>query len=88
MLCSFLLFSKVIHYACICTLFFIFFSIMVYHRILPIVPCASCSTLLFAHPMYNSLHLLIPNSQSLPPPALSPLATNHKSVLYVCNNVF
>ena len=25
-------------------------------------------TLLFIHPIYNSLHLLIPNSQSIPPP--------------------
>ena len=27
---------------------------------------------LFIHPVYNSLHLLIPNSQSCPPPPLPP----------------
>ena len=80
--------AKWFSYTYICTLFFIFFSIIVYHRILNIVPCAACRILLFLHPMYNSLHLLIPNSQSNPPPALSPLATNPKSVPYVCNSVF
>ena len=34
--------------------------------------------------MYNSLHLLMPNSQSFPPPPPSPSATENKSVLYVC----
>ena len=34
----------------------------------------------------NSLHLLIPNSQSIPPPPLLPLGT-HKSVLYVCESL-
>ena len=37
-------------------------------------------TLLFIHSIYNSLHLLIPNSQSFPPPA--PTRSNHKSVLF------
>ena len=37
--------------------------------------------LLFIHPVYNSWHLLIPNSQSFPPPFPPP--SNHKSVLYV-----
>ena len=36
-------------------------------------------TLLLIHPIYNSFHLLIPNSQSIPPPPLG----NHKSLLYV-----
>ena len=37
--------------------------------------------------MCNSLHLLIPNSQSEPtPPHLLPLG-NHKSLLYVCESV-
>ena len=36
--------------------------------------------------IYNSLHLLIPNSQSIPPPPTLPLR-NHKSVLYVCESV-
>ena len=39
---------------------------MVYHKILNIVPCAISRTLLFIHSIYNSLHLLIPNSQSFP----------------------
>ena len=39
MLCYFLLYSKVIQLY-IYAFFFIFFSIMVYHRILNIVPCA------------------------------------------------
>ena len=41
---------------------------------------------LFIHPMYTSLHMLIPNSQSYPPPPLLPLG-NPKSVLYVCESV-
>ena len=32
-------------------------------------------TLLFVHSIFNSLPLLIPNSQSFPPPLSSPLAT-------------
>ena len=54
--------------------FFIFFSSMVYHRIFNIVPCAILRTLCI-HPVYISLHLLIPNSQSFPHPPTSPLAT-------------
>ena len=47
-------------------LFFIFFSIMVYPRRLDIVPCAIDRTLLFIHSKCNSLHLLTPNSLSIP----------------------
>ena len=43
-------------------------------------------SLLFIHPIYNNLHLLIPNSQSILPPLPLPLG-NHKSVLYVCESV-
>ena len=43
-------------------------------------------TLLVTHPVCNSLHLLTPNSHSIPPPPLLPL-DNHKSVLYVCEYV-
>ena len=43
-------------------------------------------TLLFIHSLYNSLHLLTPNSQSIPSPSPSPLG-NHKSVLYVCESM-
>ena len=45
----------------------IFFSIMVYHRIVNIVPYTYKKTLLFIHPLYNSLHLLTPSPQSIPP---------------------
>ena len=34
--------------------------------------------------LYTSLHLLIPNSQSFPPP---PPLGNHRSVLYACESV-
>ena len=40
MLCKFLVYSKVIQYLSIYLFFLIFFSIMVYYRILNIVPCA------------------------------------------------
>ena len=53
---------------------FVFFSIMIYHRIL------DNRTLLFIHSLYNSLHLPIPNFQPILPPSplpkpLSPLET-------------
>ena len=53
---------------------FVFFSIIVhlgywmYFHVL-------YSRTLFIHPVYNSLHLLIPNSQSIPPSPLPVLAT-------------
>ena len=43
------------------------------------------STTVFTHPVWNSLHLLIPASQPFPPPAASP--GNHKSALCVCESV-
>ena len=43
-------------------LFHILFQIMVYHRILTIVPCAISRTLLLIHSIGKSLHLLIPDS--------------------------
>ena len=55
--------------------FFIFFSIRIYHRVLDTVPC----TLQFIHFVCNSLHLLIPNSPSRPLRTPVPLGT-HKSV--------
>ena len=67
-----------IHYHNIRTPFFIFFSIIVYHRTLIIVP--RDIYLSFIHSIHNSIHLIIPNSQSIPP--LPPLYHgNHKSVL-------
>ena len=38
-------------------------SIIVYHKILDMVPCAIGQDMLFIHSRHNSLHLLIPNSQ-------------------------
>ena len=46
---------------------YVFFSIMVCHRILNIVSVLYNRIMLFIHPIYCSLHLLIPNSQSFPP---------------------
>ena len=43
-------------------------------------------TLLFICSIYTSLHLLNPNSHSIPPPALQ-APGNHKSVLCVCESV-
>ena len=42
---------------------------MVYRRILNTV--LYTRTLLFIRPIYNSFHLLIPNSHSIPPPCLA-----------------
>ena len=44
-------------------------------------PVLYSRTLLFIHSIYTTLHLLIPNSQSIPTPPLLPLG-NHKSVFY------
>ena len=74
MLCLFLLYNKIIQLY-IHTFFFVSFSIMVYHRILTIAPCALQQTLLLIHSLCNSLHLLIPASHSMPLPIPSPLAT-------------
>ena len=60
---------------CVYIFFFIFSSIMVYHRILNIVSCAIEKDLVIQS-IYNSLHLLMP---SLLTP--SPLAT--MSLFYV-----
>ena len=46
--------------------FFKLFSIMANHRILNIVPCA----IQFIHSIYNSLHLLVPNSQFVASPKI------------------
>ena len=68
-LCQSLLYSKVTQLCTYIHSFFkIFFSIMVYRRILNIVPCAIQKDLVSYHSIYNSLYLLAPNSQSNPPP--------------------
>ena len=66
------------------TFFIIFFSIMVYHRILNIVPCLLSKTLLFIHYIYTSFHPLTPNSHFDPLP--SSLATT-SLFSYVCESV-
>ena len=59
---------------------------MVDHRTLNTVPVLYNRTLLFIHPIYNSLHLLILNFHSIPPPNPLPLG-DHKSVIYACESV-
>ena len=49
---------------------------MVYHRIVNIVSCAIQQDLVFIHSLYTSLHLLIPNSQSIPLLLDLPLTTS------------
>ena len=58
------------------TFFNILFSIMVYHRSLNILPCAVQWTS-YIHSMYNSLHVIAPNLQSISPPHPSHLATTN-----------
>ena len=48
-------------------------------------PELNSRNLLFIHYKCNSLHLLIPNSQSIPLPTL--LLGNHKSVVCVCESI-
>ena len=67
-------------------LFLIFFSIIVYPRILDIVLCAIQSRTSFIHSKCNSLHLQIPNSHSTPSP-LSSSATVSLD-LCVCESYF
>ena len=86
MLCYFLLYGKMIQlyiYIYIYILFHIL-SIMVYHRI-EYISVLRSKTLQFTHPIYNSLHLVTPNSPSILPIHL--LLGNHKSVLYGCESV-
>ena len=83
MLLQFLLYSKVTpSYINIHS-----FSHIIFHHVLAqeTIPVLYSRISLFIHSKCNSLHLLTPNSQSipLPPPHLG----NHKSVLYVCEFV-
>ena len=43
---------------CVCVFFFIFFSIMVYHRILNMVPCATQGSTLFLNRGGRDLNLV------------------------------
>ena len=61
-----------------------FFSIMVYHRILN-VPVLYSRTMLFIRLVYDSVHLLNPNFLSISPP--SPPFGKPESVLCVCESV-
>ena len=57
---------------CVCVYLYIllFFSLMVYLGIWIGFPVLYRRTSLFIHPIYNNLHLVIPNSHSAPPPHL------------------
>ena len=54
---------------------------MVYHRILSVVPCVTQQTL-FIHPVSRSLHICYSQTPGPPRPPL-PALGNLKSVLYV-----
>ena len=49
-------------------------------------PCYCYNKCYYTHFVYNSLHLLIPNSYSIPPPAHLHL-DNQRPVLFVCESV-
>ena len=99
MLYQSLLYSKMTQlYACLHS-FCILLSIVVYHRILNIVPCATCiRTLLFIHSKWNSLHLPTQNPQSIclfPTPALATTSLFSMSVnisvlliIYLCHILY
>lgn len=55
---------------------------MVYHR-LNAIPCAVQRAFLLIHFVCNSLHLLSPNSESIPPPP-RPTLEAHACSLWVC----
>ena len=59
---------------------------MICHRILTIVPVLYSRTLFFIHPIYTSLHLLVPYSKSFHPPP-SVYLGKLRSVLFVCESV-
>ena len=56
---------------------------IVYHRILNVVPCAIYNrTLLFIHSIYHRIYLLTPDSHSIAFPVCLPVG-EHKSVVFV-----
>ena len=74
----------------ICLFFLIFFSSMIYHRILNTVPCAVLGPRCLLC-IYNTLHLHIPGSQSVPvppPPQVSSLYVSlflfHRTHEFIC----
>ena len=56
-------------------MFFTFFSIMIYLRLLNILPWAVQQSLVFIYSVYNSLPLITPNSLSIPPPPATSFLT-------------
>ena len=78
--------AKWFSYAYIYILFHILFHYGLLQDTECIVPVLYSRTLLFIHSICNSLHLLVPNSQSIPPPLPFPLG-NHRTVLHVCESV-
>ena len=66
---------------------FVFFSTMIYHRMLNIVLCSiQYDLVVYSSSVYSSLHLLIRNSQAIPLPPSFPL-TNHKS-FSLCESLY
>ena len=63
--------------------FFVFFSVMVYYKILNIVPCAIQQIMLFIHSVYNILHLQTSKSHFIPPFHPPPWQPQGGSVLYI-----
>ena len=61
---------------------------MAYHRTLKIVHCAIQEDNLFIHPVYTTLYLLTPNSQSIPPlsPPLPSATTSLRTVKVNCDS--
>ena len=68
-----------------CILFYIFFSIVVYRKMLNIALCALQEGLVVLPSIRRSLHLLTPASHSIPTHSL-PLG-NNQSALYVHDSV-
>ena len=63
-----------------------FFKIMAYQNIEYSFLCYTVGPCFFIHPIYISLHLLIPKSRSFSPP-FSLSHNNHKFALYVSESV-
>ena len=61
-----------------------FLCIVLCHRILNIVPCAIQWDFVVYRSVFNSLHLLIPSSQSVPPCPSLPLASTSLFSLCIC----
>ena len=68
---------------CICVILFHTLCHYCYYRVLNTVPYAIQWDLVVYHPVYNRLHQIVPNSQSIPSPPL-PLATQ---VLHFCESI-